>query len=322
VFVYEYLSGGGAGDDLTADDIALLEQGRAMRDAIVDDLAHVDGVVVNCASVDAGCKVAVRRVTRVAPDPRESAAHFVCRQAAKHDCVWVVAPETNGILAALRECVADAQWIGCGAEAIRITGSKRATRECLRRNGIAVTRDAADCDAGHARDLRFVVKPDDGAGACETRVHATRASALDDRARRQARGRECVAEIWEDGTPLSLSLLCGQGGRAELLSVNRQRIDVTTSGDVRYGGVDVDVRDYDTSAGEFTKLARAITRAIPGLRGYVGIDFVLREDGCPIVVEINPRVTCAYVGLSTALGRNVAAEVLRQHERAFEHAPP
>src|SRR6476646_5673200 len=52
VFVYEYLSGGGAGDDLTADDRALLEQGRAMRDAIVRDLARVDGVLVTRAAVD------------------------------------------------------------------------------------------------------------------------------------------------------------------------------------------------------------------------------------------------------------------------------
>jgi predicted ATP-grasp superfamily ATP-dependent carboligase len=32
-----------------------------------------------------------------------------------------------------------------------------------------------------------------------------------------------------------------------------------------------------------------------------------------VVIEVNPRVTCAYVGLSQRLGRNVAAEVLRSH---------
>jgi tyramine---L-glutamate ligase len=320
VFVYEYLSGGGAGDDLTADDLALLEQGRAMRDAIVDDLARVHGVFVSYAAVDAGGDVPAQRATRLSPDTRESAAQFVRRQAAEHDCVWIVAPETGGILAALRDCVADRRWIGCSAEAIRIAGSKRATRECLRQGGIVTTRDVADRDAGRARGLRVIVKPDDGAGACETRVYATLARALDDCALREARGRNCVAEVWEDGTPLSLSLLCGPGERAELLSVNRQRIDVTAEGDVRYGGVDVDVRDYAASAARFAALARAVARAIPGLCGYVGVDFVLRDDGCPVVVEVNPRVTCAYVGLSAALGRNVGAEVLRQRERTFDHA--
>jgi tyramine---L-glutamate ligase len=31
----------------------------------------------------------------------------------------------------------------------------------------------------------------------------------------------------------------------------------------------------------------------------------------PVVIEVNPRVTCAYIGLSAALGRNLAAELLR-----------
>ena len=50
--MYEYLSGGGVGNDLTMDDRELLEQGRAMRDAIVGDLACVDGVLVTCAVLD------------------------------------------------------------------------------------------------------------------------------------------------------------------------------------------------------------------------------------------------------------------------------
>jgi predicted ATP-grasp superfamily ATP-dependent carboligase len=320
VFVYEYLSGGGVGNDLTMDDRELLEQGRAMRDAIVGDLACVDGVLVTCAAVDDRGDDPARRVTNVAPAERESAAEFLRRQAAAHDLVWVVAPETDGILAGLRDCVTDRQWIGCSREAIRIAGSKRATRECLRRNGIATTRDAVDGDPDDPRGQRVVVKPDDGAGACETRVHATLADALADHARRTAQGRTSVAEFYEEGAPLSLSLLCGAHGDVDLLSVNRQVIAVGCDGAIRYGGVAVDVHDYDASAEDFTALARAVLTAMPGLRGYVGIDFILREDGRPVVVDVNPRVTCAYTGLSAALRRNVGGEVLRQHERAFANA--
>jgi predicted ATP-grasp superfamily ATP-dependent carboligase len=106
----------------------------------------------------------------------------------------------------------------------------------------------------------------------------------------------------------------------DLLSVNRQIIHVAADGAVRYGGVAVGVHDYDASADAFAALARAVADAMPGLRGYVGIDLVLGDDGRPVVVEINPRVTCAYAHLSAALGRNVGSEVLRQHERVFAHA--
>jgi predicted ATP-grasp superfamily ATP-dependent carboligase len=320
VFVYEYLSGGGAGDDLTADDRALLEQGRAMRDAIVRDLARADGVLVSRAATDASGDDPPWRIRNVAPRAREAAAEFLRRQATEHDRVWVVAPETDGILAGLRDCIADPQWIGCSLEAIRIAGSKRATRECLRRSGIATTREAVDCDPADVRGRRVIVKPDDGAGACETRVHATLAQALADRSRRKPHARAFVAELWEEGVPLSLSLLCGARGEVDLLSVNRQIIDVATDGAVRYCGVAIDVHDYDASADAFAALARSVAQAMPGLRGYVGIDLVLRDDGRPVVVEINPRVTCAYAGLSAALGRNVGSEVLRQHERMLAHA--
>ena len=52
-------------------------------------------------------------------------------------------------------------------------------------------------------------------------------------------------------------------------------------------------------------LARAIAKAVPGLRGYVGVD-LLRHGQDYLVVEINPRMTTAYAGLSCSVGMNIA----------------
>jgi len=38
-----------------------------------------------------------------------------------------------------------------------------------------------------------------------------------------------------------------------------------------------------------------------------------------VVIEVNPRVTCAYVGLSASLGRNLAAELLADHAAGRLH---
>jgi predicted ATP-grasp superfamily ATP-dependent carboligase len=48
---------------------------------------------------------------------------------------------------------------------------------------------------------------------------------------------------------------------------------------------------------------------VPGLAGFVGVDLVL-ADGGPVVVEINPRLTTAYLGLRRACAANVAALAL------------
>jgi len=63
-------------------------------------------------------------------------------------------------------------------------------------------------------------------------------------------------------------------------------------------------------------IAPAVHRALPGLRGFVGIDVVWHARRGPVAIEVNPRVTSAYVGLSGTLRRNLAADVLALH------APP
>jgi predicted ATP-grasp superfamily ATP-dependent carboligase len=45
------------------------------------------------------------------------------------------------------------------------------------------------------------------------------------------------------------------------------------------------------------------------LFGYVGVDLIA-TDSCPVVLEINPRLTTSYVALKDALGANPAAQVL------------
>ena len=66
--------------------------------------------------------------------------------------------------------------------------------------------------------------------------------------------------------------------------------------------------------------AHHIAAAIPGLRGFVGVDFVLGVDGRATVLEVNPRLTSAYVGLSARLGRNLAAEILADFAAEACHA--
>ena len=77
----------------------------------------------------------------------------------------------------------------------------------------------------------------------------------------------------------------------------------------------------DPRAVRLAELAARVHRAVPGLRGFVGIDLVWHPQHGPVVIEVNPRVTCAYVGLSRALGRNLAAQVIARHdEEAAQHA--
>jgi len=308
VLVLEYLSAGGVLGDADAD---LLAQGRAMRDALAADLCALPNLAVHVAvaSPDEPLPEALAahpRLQRIAPRDGEDSLAFAARASLGTDASWIVAPECGGLLARLQAAVGPARWVGCDAFALHIAESKRETLARLSRAGV---RTPLGCEAA-ARG--WVVKPDDGAGAVATRRHASRADALADLAERCEREEPTTIEPWIDGEPLSLSLLVDVRGGVTVLARNRQRIEVDAQGQVHFAGVEaaaIDARDPRAPALDI--LARAAIQALPGLRGFVGIDLVWsRALDAPVAIEINPRLTSAFVGLSQRLGRNVGAEVL------------
>ncbi len=236
------------------------------------------------------------------------------RQAPLHDLCWVVAPETDGLLLRLHEAVGRQRWIGCSAAAIRLAASKSATCAALQRAGIATP---LACAPGHRG--AWIVKPDDGAGSTATRWHPTRAAAEADLRQREAAGGPALAQPFVEGEALSISLIVGPD-LARPLSFNRQRLALAADGSLHDLGVQVAaVAPGDPRVPALRAVALKVAAAIPGLCGYVGIDLVWKEKEGPVVIEVNPRVTCAYVGLSAILRRNVAAEILGAH---LPHAPP
>jgi predicted ATP-grasp superfamily ATP-dependent carboligase len=313
LWVGEYLSGDGQGAarELPAD---LLAAGVQMRDALVDDLLQwrataplLDVLVTYAQGPDAPSHARCASQA-LAPEAGEAALSFLPRAAQWHDLAWLVAPESDGMLEALARAVGPKRWIGCTPQAIALAGSKRATLARLAEKGI-YTPLALEGEAS-----AWVVKPDDGAGTIDTCRHPTRGAAEADLAERLARGAPATIEPWVDGEALSLSLLCRDGVAAELLSINRQRIEVDGKGLLSDAGVlAASVALDDPRAAALESLAQAVVLAVPGLRGFVGIDLVWHARLGPVAIEINPRLTCAYPGLSAVLGRNLAAEIVTAH---------
>ena len=328
IFVYEYLTGGGidpalAGAGSLADLSALIVEGRVMRDALVADLRELDGVQVTFAS--SRFETVDPALAHCRAEPGESMTAFVARVAREHDYAWIIAPECDGLLLHLYDAVGTARWLGCAKEAIRAASSKSVTAACLAAHGIATTPalEPGQADARSERHPfagRWVVKPDDGAGGLDTFVFDRFADACAEYDARAAAGRNPVLQEWVDGEPLSLSLICHED-RAELISINRQQIGLSgrdASGPqpriVEFDGVMVNQIDRLGDQGRVLgDLAQRVYAALPGLRGFAGIDVVWHPERGPVVIEVNPRLTVAYAGLSASLGGNLARALLAAH---------
>lgn len=300
VFVYEDVTGGGFLN--VALPAALAREGETMARALLADLVAIDGIEV-FTSRDPRLSSLDLLVECVIAEDQECFE----RCALSADAVWPIAPETGGRLEHLsrRVLALDRILLGSRPDAVRIAASKWRTSQALSAAQIRCIATFKLDDVPDEPDDGdgWVVKPDDGAGCQETRLFTTRDAAIG-WARVHAADGDFVVQGFLPGEARSLSIIC-RDGAAAVLSCNRQRVAIR-NGQIEFAGVEVDgIRDR----GEFADLASRIAAAIPGLWGYVGVDFVQTDQGA-IVLEINPRLTTSYAGLSAALGRNVAAVVL------------
>lgn len=306
LLIHEFMTAGGASEGGLSP--KLVHEGRRMVDALLDDALCLPGLRITVArhSSVPGFRAGVDEF--VVDEHGDPLAAF--EAALKRvDAVWPIAPETDGWLGRFAGHARGARRrvIAASDAAITIASSKHETTRRLQAAGVPVVpiwtpaQVPADADAS----AWWVLKPDDGAGADRTfRLRSAEAIA-----RAGSAGERAVLGPWVDGEALSISAL-GDAGGTEVLSVNRQRIAICPDGRVALKGVETAIAVPERSRASFAALTADVARAVPGLVGYFGIDLVATPDGRLHVVEINPRLTLAYEGLSRAIGRNVAQSVL------------
>lgn len=308
VFAYEFVTGGGLIDqDLPT---SLTREADMMVRTLVAELAGLPGVAL-LTSRDPRLPAPVGNEVFVPAFGEEPFALFA-RGLAATDAAWPTAPETGGLLERLARATLDHGKILLGSrpEAVRLTASKQATFDLLNAKGVPVVATYSRPEVVPSRAGPWVVKPDDGAGSDDVRRVPDAATA---QAQLKAQS-GLVAQPWVDGDVRSLSLICADG-ESLLLSVNQQRMRCI-NGRLSLVGIVVNVvRDR---SGELGELSDGIAAAIPGLWGYVGVDFIETPDG-PVVLEINPRLTTSYCGLRAALGINVAAILLNLRSSGLPH---
>jgi len=321
ILVHEFVSGGGlAGRPVPP---SLAREGRAMRDAMLADLAALrrHQLVI---TVDPRFPLRSKLAEVVVLAPGNGA--LLDGLLASVDAAWLVAPETGGQLESLtaraeRQGVA---LLGSDAATIRRASDKGTLPRVLARRGVAhpetriVTTAREARDAGRRMGFPVVVKPARGAGCAG--VWLVRS------ARDWPRALAAVGSLLPEGGPFlvqrhvpgvaaSVSLLAS-GGEAVALAVNGQSL--RTAGSVSYrGGV---TPLAHPSAARARVAAVAACNAFPRLRGYVGVDLVLTADET-VVIEVNPRLTTAYLGLRASMDRNLAGLALAACAGRLPRAP-
>jgi hypothetical protein len=159
-----------------------------------------------------------------------------------------------------------------------------------------------------------VIKPRDGAGS--EKIALVRSRREWEAAAQQFAGSlprsGPILQPYIPGKALSVGAIVMAGNQIEIFPVGEQRL--SDDGCFGYEGgqipagcpVECDVTN------EVRRIVMQACPAVPGLLGYVGLDFVAPTDRArgPLVVEINPRLTTAYLGYRALTHENLAERLI------------
>ena len=313
VLVYEFFSAGGSSQwQETVETASLLREGAAMVAAVADDLVrleNVNPVVIQDRRLSGGMRQQAGDVVWVA-DSQSEQREFD-RLVTQADWTILVAPEWDDILLQrARRCLQrGGRLLGPGPELIQLAADKGALAHYLQQHDLPVP-------SGHALqhgdplpdsfDYPAVLKPRFGAGS----AGICWVNDPTDQVAWDASFDEYRMESYCPGVPISVAVLMGPAGNIVLPPCYQSLSQDHT---FLYLGGQVPINDELVERAQ--RLAHRVAAVLPGGVGYVGLDMVLGEDAQQdVLIEVNPRLTTSYVGLSALVNGNLAEGILRVAE--------
>jgi len=308
VLVFEYISGGGfAGRALPA---KLAAEGALMLQALLDELKPLSALEI-LLLLDERCRdFSLPLNTEVIGVEAETDWHPLwAKVLGQADCVWPIAPETDGLLAELaRQVLAAGKTLLLSEPGtVALCADKLQTYHCLLAHGLAAVPSCRLNEYAPRPFAPTVIKPIDGVGCEGNRILSDIAEFDGAWLSLGAATHGYLAQPLLPGRAVSLSCLFKQG-QGWLLCCNEQQVAVS-AGQFSLQGCRVNTANPRRDG--YQTMVAQVAEALPGLWGYVGIDLIETDEYGPLILEINPRLTTSYVGIQQATGINVAEQVLQ-----------
>jgi len=304
LLIYEYFSSGAPGHS------GISEDGFMMLGALLSDFSLLPGLeIVTVIRPDLWARISPKiRAENLQPCLKGGAERSFLAALEACECALIVAPETAGTLARLTKLAEDRgkAVIGSSSAGVSLAGNKAASLALLEANGLPIPKWKHLVSSAFPEDFAqpFVVKPVEGAGGEGVRVIGTREQWATWKADASHTHEDFLAQEQVPGEAASVSCLVGDSVAAPIC-LNRQHIGPGEQPE--FLGITAPYRHK--WATQTMDIAQRVCELIPGLRGFVGVDFILGPGG-PLVLEVNPRLTFAYLALREVAAQNIAGELL------------
>ena len=319
LFVSEYVCGGGWPEEPLPQSLA--REGRAMLLAFLIDSAQIPNCEVATTWDEQRCgRFALSGVQAFPAQSPDDEARLFRQLSRECDASYVIAPEIGNELARRCRIVNESggRLLASALPDIELCSDKLLLADRLTNARIATI---ATRPFDHAATLPFgfpvVVKPRYGAGSesvslCEDAAMLHHAIGPSD----APIVTDKVVQPFLAGRPCSVAALVdSQRADCMVFPVAQQRL--SRDGNFTYLGGRID--GAHPAPANVVKMVRDVCELLPGLRGYIGFDFILPDAAPhdPVLVEINPRLTTSYLGYRRITSSNLAQSILQtEHDRS------
>jgi predicted ATP-grasp superfamily ATP-dependent carboligase len=326
VFVYEHITSGALINESLP--VGLAHEGNEMLAAIVHDMTLLTDI-----------ELIILRDSRLGPlldiinssrhqcliiDDYSAFKHHYASSVNKADAVLIIAPETDGLLQNLQQSVLnhDTQLLGCHPMATQLCTDKVNCHQRLIANNV-LTPLTITANEWLLKPFNspsgFIVKPRDGAGCIDTLFFAKDSAVNAWLKSNSIELEQILIQPFIEGNAISLSVLIDQQA-SRVFAINQQYIKLD-NGQLSFHGCDVNgIAESQFSLIQASQIAQKTHLAIPGLWGFIGIDLIITGNEA-YVVDINPRLTTAYVGLHQSLKLNPVHLLMTMMEQGLSALP-
>lgn len=151
---------------------------------------------------------------------------------------------------------------------------------------------------------KLIAKPRSGVDCDDIKIIASKRD-IDDLEEFYGDGSRFIIQPYIEGDVCSVCLI-SDGKQALPISLNKQIVKIDENGGEYLGGY---VPYEHPLKDKIFKYAKKACEFVPGLKGFMGVDFVI-EDDYIYLLEINSRFTTSYVGLQKIININIAKTII------------
>jgi predicted ATP-grasp superfamily ATP-dependent carboligase len=214
--------------------------------------------------------------------------------------IYILAPEENLILHDIIKNleIKNLNTCNCSSKFIKLTSNKYKINSVLKKSK-DYTIETYSNSRELLKDKKIIAKIVDGCGAENLYVFD---NLIDMKNYKSKLTKNHIYQYYYDGNIIGINIIANKN-KYKIISINEQIYEKFNNNELVLKKIEIG--KFNHMIDEFTKFVENILQNFDGYYGFFGIDAILTSDKKIIFLEINPRLTTSYIGLSKSIGFNV-----------------